>query len=236
MLNGKSLSIYSGKDACVGDSFRIVKYIPIDHMLEPQLWKPIGKDHSQENSRGYIFLNTNDIPRVEGESKATSEKGSLFVEKTNAIQRRFENSLDFSKFKSLFVKFKVLWEDQTNGEHKNIPTLRLTLYSQDKSKDEPKGYEYVGEMSEHADAGGFSLVKFEIFRSIVLYNKESDLFDLSKISKLSLSWGNDDGGNIGIPVCIGVISGEPFVTIVGTRPKDRKCWQLVNGSEHVFCF
>ena len=76
----ESINLF-GKAACVGDSFRIVKYIPIDHMLEPQLWKPIGKDHSQENSRGYIFLNTNDIPRVEGGPRLQVRKARFLLKR-----------------------------------------------------------------------------------------------------------------------------------------------------------
>ena len=51
-------------------------------------------------------------------------------------------------------------------------------------------------MIEPADAGGFSLVKFEILGSAHYTIKNPTVFDMSEISKLSILGGmGDDGGN-----------------------------------------
>ncbi|HEX5976682.1 MAG TPA: DUF6519 domain-containing protein, partial [Nitrososphaeraceae archaeon] len=41
-----------GASACIGDSFRIGKDIPIDHMLQASLWKAVDKSDSYYLSPG----------------------------------------------------------------------------------------------------------------------------------------------------------------------------------------
>src|SRR5829696_7159092 len=96
-----------GTSACIGDSFRIGKDIPIDHMLQPSLWNPVDMydKYLPPDRHAYIFLNTNDRPCRD--LRSTNEKGSLFVEKAEGILREFA-SLDLSRFKSIYVRFKVV--------------------------------------------------------------------------------------------------------------------------------
>jgi Family of unknown function (DUF6519) len=98
---------FLGTSACVGDSFRIGKDIPIDHMLQGSVWNlgDPSDNYSPPDKRGYIFLNTNDRPHTNMHS--ANEKASLFVENANAIFREF-NNLDLSRFRSIYVRFKVI--------------------------------------------------------------------------------------------------------------------------------
>ena len=98
---------FLGTSACVGDSFRIGMDVPIDHMLQTSVWNVVDPSHSYSpaDKRGYIFLNTNDRPRTHIHS--THEKASLFVENANEIFREF-NNLDLSRFRSIYVRFKVI--------------------------------------------------------------------------------------------------------------------------------
>ena len=98
---------FLGTSACIGDSFRIGKDIPIDHMLQARLWKPVDiSDNDLPPDRGgYIFLNANDRPRTNMHS--TNEKGSLFVGNAKGIRREF-NNLDLSRFRSIYVRFKFI--------------------------------------------------------------------------------------------------------------------------------
>jgi hypothetical protein len=91
-----------GTYACIGDSFRVGKDIPIDHMLQSGTWKPEGE---LSNSQAYIFLNATERPRTSADS--INEKGSLFVQNAGGISREF-NNLDLSRFRSLYVRFKAL--------------------------------------------------------------------------------------------------------------------------------
>ena len=81
---------FLGTSACIGDSFRIGKDIPIDHMMEPTFGTQLT---CQVTSIAYIFLNTNDRPCTDLNS--ANEKGSLFVENAGGILREF-NNLDLS--------------------------------------------------------------------------------------------------------------------------------------------
>src|SRR5829696_8398692 len=98
---------FLGTSACVGDSFRIGKEIPIDHMLQASLWNLVdpSDNYSSSGKRGYIFLNTDDRPRTNMHSM--NEKASLFVENAKGIFREF-NNLDLSRFRSVYVRFKVI--------------------------------------------------------------------------------------------------------------------------------
>jgi rRNA maturation endonuclease Nob1 len=91
-----------GACACVGDSFRVDKNMPIDHMLQAELWKPVDVPPDRQ---AYIFLNANDRPRTYTHS--ATEKGSLFVENAGGILRKFDG-LDLSRFKSVYIMFKVI--------------------------------------------------------------------------------------------------------------------------------
>jgi len=196
-----------GYAACVGDSFRIGNDIPIDHMLEPELWKPL--DLKNQNSSGYIFLNTKDVPRINPNS--TSERGSLFVNKANCIQRDF-HSLDLSKFKSIYVKFKILAKSSQSKKERKL-TFELVLFLKENNVE--LTYKYDGKIAEPEDDGGFLTAKFEL--SSPVSAKPSDILGLSNISKISLQWKTDNEE----PMCIGIISGVPLATITSASSRDR---------------
>ncbi len=217
-----------GEAACLGDSFRIGTDIPIDHMVEPKLWEQIDTyDGKRNNDHSCIFLNTSDVPCPHPNSRY--ERGSLYVEKTNGIQRKF-NKLDLSKFRYIFVRFKFLEsmseEDEKDLKKDSLLKLNIKLAlssssSQQQTIDENTTHAYlgqIGEFDEH-DAGGFYQVKFDILQSITLMSdeKKQETLDLSNIAKLSITWGNNVNG---APIIIGLISGEPFVTVVGTDTVD----------------
>src|SRR5215211_3601420 len=200
-----------GTSACVGDSFRIGKDIPIDHMLQPSLWSPVYDKHLPPDHHAYIFLNTNDRPCRD--LRSTNEKGSLFVENAEGILREF-TSLDLSRFKSIYVRFKVIGSSISSTSKKNIPALKLRMYSlrEENGTTEDKYYEYAGEFIEPADAGGFLRVRFNLLHPIhpVDIIKNFDQYDISHISKLSVHWNKIDN----VAVCIGLISAEPMAPVL----------------------
>ena len=192
-----------GTSACIGDSFRIGKDIPIDHMLQPDLWNPVDMSGTQH---AYIFLNTNDRPCTDLHS--ANEKGSLFVGNAGGILREF-NNLDLSRFKSLHIRFKVI-----GSSRKDVQALKLKLYSQrqENGNNEDK-YEYAGEFTEPTDAGGFLKVRFNLLQPQGIA-RNLDKYDLSHVSKLSVHWDKIDD----IAVCIGLISAEPMALVVSADP------------------
>ncbi len=179
---------FLGASACIGDSFRIGMDIPIDHMQQTSVWNVVDPSHSYSpaDKQGYIFLNTNDRPRTNIHS--THEKASLFVENANGIFREF-NNLDLSRFKSLYVRFKVIGRTfQINEDYNNqsIPTLTLRVHTQKEenwNKKDKYEYEYEGQFIGLPDAGGFFKVKFNLLQPNDL-TTSLDKHDLSHISKL----------------------------------------------------
>src|SRR5689334_8663085 len=177
-----------GISACIGDSFRIGRDIPIDHMLETNHWKPVplsGQDDYQaQNAQGYIFVNTNDRPRANPNS--IHEKGSLFVENARGIERDYNNedeNLDLSRFKSIYLKFKVVKDEiRSDKSSQHLPLLRLILHTSNNTD-----YEFKAENPyEHGvDAGEFFKAKFDLLHPQSTI-KEPDKFDLSHISKMRI--------------------------------------------------
>ena len=119
------------------------------------------------------------------------------------------NNIDFSRFKSIHIRFKVI-----GSSGKDVQALKLKLYSQrrENGNNEDK-YEYVGEFIEPADAGGFLKVRFDLLQSQGIA-KNLDKYDVSHVSKLSLHWDKIDD----ISVCIGLISAEPMALVVSADP------------------
>jgi hypothetical protein len=209
---------FLGKSACVGDSFRIGKDIPIDHMLQTSVWNLVdpSDSYSSADKRGYIFLNTNDRPRADIHS--TNEKASLFVENAKGIFREF-NSLDLSRFRSIYVRFKVIgrsfqiadnYNSSSDHSSQSIPVLTLRVHTQKEENSNQEGkYEYEGQFIGPPDAGGFFKVKFDLLQPQAP-RTSLDKHDISHISKLYLQWDEIDDK----PVCIGLISAEPMAVIV----------------------
>jgi hypothetical protein len=251
---------FLGTSACVGDSFRIGKDIPIDHMLQTSVWN-LGHppdNYSPPDKRGYIFVNTNDRPRTNLNS--ANEKASLFVENANAIFREF-NNLDLSRFRSIYVRFKVLEEEEKeeeveDGEYANkndnnynsssssninqsnqsIPVLTLSVYTdkEENSNNNENKYEYKGEYEYEGD---FIPRRdaggfFKVKFDLLRPNAPTKTsLDKYDISRISkLSLHWDKIDDRA--VCIGIISAEPMAVIVSADSDRRKSnpWANVTNS------
>jgi len=102
-----------GESSCLGDSFRIGKDIVIDHMIDSNTWSSFTDSDSKENNDNKILLDTNNIPYPFCDF--TTEKGCILVKDIKAIERKFDR-LDLSKFKCLYLKFKILGSISKHGK------------------------------------------------------------------------------------------------------------------------
>jgi len=203
-----------GESSCLGDSFRIGKDIVIDHMIDPNTWSSFTDIDSTENKDNNILLDTNNIPYPF--CGFTSEKGCILVKDIKAIERNFDR-LDLSKFKCLFLKFKILGSISKYSKKGSNFKIKLTLYSQPiGGESSPLEHEYVGHVDNISDVdqGGFFNVVFNIFDDTFSEKLEdNDFFNLSSIIKMSINWQEN---KLEFPVCVGLLTGEPLVTVVGT--------------------
>ena len=156
------------------------------------------------------MLDTKNIPYPF--SNFTNEKGSILVKNASGIERKFDK-LDLSKFKSLFIKFKISSSSHTDNKKDPDPNLKLTIFSTASNGSTLLLREYIGKIHDMTvDAGGFYQAEFDIF-SDTFSDKKTEEFDLSNILRMSIEWG-DDGNSY--PVSIGLLTGEPFITVIGT--------------------
>lgn len=230
-----------GTCACIGDSFRIGNDIPIDHMLGSCSWKPIDVPPGKQP---YVFVNSNDRPRNYAQS--ANEKGSLFVENAGGILGELSN-LDLSRFKSIFVKFKVIgrslqvrqysYDENNSNSNKDLPSIWLRLYSKREGNGEEvryrSYYEFKGDYIEDADAGGFFKIRFNLLQSS--NTKElSGAVDISRVYGISIHWGNFEySPSSSSPyssaistVGIGLISAQPMALVVSADAdtSTSNCW------------
>jgi len=214
-----NFSDIAGDFFCVGDSFKICKKIPIDHMLDSELWS--SKKQSEDSSS--ISFTTDHKPMVDG---YPYEDGSLLISNSNTIERKFD-SLDLSRSQSLSIKVKPI-ENSSSLEKNQTYDITLTLFKQ--TENSTTRFVFTQQCQGTKDSDGFFTVTIPLndkFGIVVSESSENNNFELSNISKISIEW------TMKTPVCIGTIETEPLIPIV-TADLELKNYPWINVNDEIY--
>jgi hypothetical protein len=200
---------------CIRDSFRICKKIPLDHMLDSELWY---SDKKKSEDSNILFTNEHK-PMIDDNS---FESGSLLVTNSNIIERTFD-SLDLSRSQLISIKVKPI-ENNSNLEKNENYDITLILYKQtDKNLTK---IVFTQQCQGAKDSDGFFTVTFPLndeYGIVVSDSGDDNNFDLSNVSKISIEW------SMKTPVCIGIIETEPLIPLVtGDLELKNYSWVSVN--------
>ncbi len=204
---------------CIGDSFRICKKIPLDHMLDSELWHS-SKQKSNESS---ISFTNKHKPMIADNSY---EDGSLLITNSNIIERSFD-SLDLSRSQSISIKVKPI-ENSSISEKNESNDITLVLYKQ--SNNNNTKLVFTQQCQGTKDSDGFFTVTIPLndeYGVMVSDSGDNNNFDLSNISKISIEW------SMKTPVCIGIIEAEPLIPLV-TGDLELKNYPWINVNDEIY--